>query len=430
MLVRIFSPTRIVPSRLRPVRVALLAATVLVLGVACDSGGGPPPDRGPARAIVATIEGDTLRSFSLVSPAYPEPPYVHSGGRLVRVGKHFLFVRTSRHGRLYDLRSGAIVTQIPDSVDLLSSTQWQVTGQHHPDALVRVRQRTGDVAFADTIRLRDQLRRSSVRALRVTPSGDTTETQMFAFAVQKRDSTHFVTTQIRAAVPYGDGRRLLYVRDREVTTVTPRAVGDPVLNRFSFQRSLWRYNVTTDTHRRLRDLPTPDRVPPAERVWASASPDGTTFALHDERTYVVRIDGDSATCLNARCGLPSGDDTSSPILSPDGSRLLWSTRSCSSVYRVFDLVTGDAWRSFSSGVCADPLASWAPDGSHVYFVDDREGRAAVWRVPAGPPESEEGRAPRPRTLVLDVDARFALNGPLSRPVFLSPRTFVVLALSS
>lgn len=115
--------------------------------------------------------------------------------------------------------------------------------------------------------------------------------------------------------------------------------------------------------------------------WPSWTPDGTRILFSSDRTgdweiYSMNADGSGVRQLTDR---PGTVDTY-PYVSPDGTRIAFSSQVAASnegeIYAM-DLDGGNVTR-LTSTAALNYAPSWAPDGSKIIFVSDRDGNDNIY----------------------------------------------------
>src|SRR5690606_24645619 len=90
------------------------------------------------------------------------------------------------------------------------------------------------------------------------------------------------------------------------------------------------------------------------------------------------------------------DRVSAPLLSPDGSRVLYALReadveankAANSLW-VIDAKSGAKAKRLTAKGASAGSAQWSPDGNSVYFLSSRGGSSQVWRLPLTGGEAEQ-----------------------------------------
>lgn len=139
---------------------------------------------------------------------------------------------------------------------------------------------------------------------------------------------------------------------------------------------IYLYDGATDTLTPLTaDNPDRDTTP----VW---SPDGTRIAYRarsggNSDVWVMDADGSNKTRLTTDSGF-DGD----PRWSPDGSQLLF-TSDRTGDYEIWIMdVDGSNQRNLTNHPADDEYPTWSPDGSLIAFHSDRHGGVTLWLMRA------------------------------------------------
>jgi VCBS repeat-containing protein len=115
--------------------------------------------------------------------------------------------------------------------------------------------------------------------------------------------------------------------------------------------------------------------------WPSWTPDGTQIVFSSDRTgdweiYRMNADGTGVQQLTDRAGTV---DTY-PFVSPDGTKIVFSSQveaaNEGEIY-VMDMNGGNITR-LTSTAALNYAPSWAPDGSKIIFVSDRDGNDNIY----------------------------------------------------
>lgn len=117
--------------------------------------------------------------------------------------------------------------------------------------------------------------------------------------------------------------------------------------------------------------------------WPSWTPDGSQIVFSSDRTgdweiYSMNADGSGVRQLTNR---PGTVDTY-PFVSPDGTRIVFSSQIAAAnegeIY-VMDIDGGNVTR-LTSTAALNYAPSWAPDGSKIVFVSDRDGNHNIYSM--------------------------------------------------
>src|SRR5262245_17377969 len=131
------------------------------------------------------------------------------------------------------------------------------------------------------------------------------------------------------------------------------------------------------------------------------SADGKTLVctLYELRQSIVRInvDGKPAAMTPITDGFQGDLD---PVLSPDGTRLVFSSSRSGGRLLWTVRPDGSDVRPLTGGSALDTRPAFSPDGRQIAFISDRSGRRGIWVVGA------EGGAPR---RVIDAETTGALT---------------------
>lgn len=165
----------------------------------------------------------------------------------------------------------------------------------------------------------------------------------------------------------GDGRRLLYLQDRQ-------------------DRNVWRFPVPRHGSAIRPDLPGSEGGIPliASPRWdqmAEYSPDGGRIAFVSHRNgadeiYVCEADGSHPYAVTAQ----AGPAALWPRWSPDGRTLAFAGRPEGNADIFLAPAQGGPARRLTSHPAQDDLPSWSGDGQWLYFTSDRTGRDEVWKT--------------------------------------------------
>lgn len=183
-------------------------------------------------------------------------------------------------------------------------------------------------------------------------------------------------------VPAGHGGPSLLVSTTGLLRYPVRAGRD----RFAYERwegktDIWSVPLGGDQDAPLRGRAV--QVSTRSDLNPRLSPDGTRLAFTSERTgnyeiWVSRFDGDQAVQLTFFENAPA----ESPMWSPDGGGLVFEVRGRdgSDVYRI-DGAGGDP-RQLTSGDFDNRSPAWSLDGRFIYFASNRSGSWQIWRMRA------------------------------------------------
>jgi Tol biopolymer transport system component len=127
------------------------------------------------------------------------------------------------------------------------------------------------------------------------------------------------------------------------------------------------------------------------------SPDGRRIAFESSRSgeaeeiWLADPDGSNVVQLTGGPVDWRGEPRwrGSPVWSPDGSRILFSSRGDGSTPDLWTVdVDGGALRRLTNDPTHDGMAAWSPDGRWVYYRQDRADGRDIVRIPAtgGTPE--------------------------------------------